>query len=479
MTAARSPRIMPFLVAILVVPIGALLVSAYRRQPGEAVITVRPDQQFQTIHGWEAGAQASLYELDPYAHRQEILDELFDKAVEMGLTRLRLAAPSGMENRRDFALERREGRISREEERCARYSTENDNDDPNALDARNFVWTTFDREVREAVLPLARRLEARGERLWLHVQYLAFTNLICRGYQYLHDRPAEYAEFTLAIYQRLRDVHGIVPDSWSVMNEPDLTPHWPPESMAAATAAAGQRLEAAGFTPAFVSPETTDASRAVDYLEPTWRRPELRPFLKELSYHRYSGAGREQIEAIGNVWRDRGLATAMLEKVGAGAAELHADLTLGNVSAWEQAALSYPDTDTGAHYFSLDPGAPPGERAQLSSTGRYLRQYFRALRPGARRIGAESTDEAFKAMAALNPGDRLAVVVLADRAGHLTIAGLTPGDYTTSCWTDRARWDREPDPCAGQVAVDDSGRAVLIMPDAGVFSLRRELAPEP
>jgi hypothetical protein len=470
---------MPFVLALLVVPIAALLVSAYRRQPGEALITVRPDQQFQTIHGWEAGAQASLYELDRYDHRQEILDELFDKAADMGLTRLRLAASSGMENRRDFAAERRAGRISRDEERCARYSTENDNDDPNVLDPQGFVWTDFDREVREAVLPFARRLEARGERLWLNVQYLAFTNLLCRGYRYLHDAPAEYAEFTLAVYQRLRDVHGLVPDTWSVMNEPDLTPHWVPELMAAATAAAAQRLRAAGFTPAFVSPETTDASRAVGYFEPTWQRTELRPFLKELSYHRYAGSNREQIEAIGNVSRERGIATAMLEKIAADAQELHTDLTLGNVSAWEQSALSWPDVDTGAHYFILDPDAPPGQRAQLSSTGRYLRQYFRALRPGARRIGAESSRGAFQPVAAVNPGDRLAVVVLADRAGHLTIEGLAPGAYATSCWTDRARWDREPDPCAGQITIDDSGRAVVTMPDAGVFSLRREPAAEP
>jgi hypothetical protein len=169
----------------------------------------------------------------------------------------------------------------------------------------------------------------------------------------------------------------------------------------------------------------------------------------------------------------------MLEKMGADARELHTDLTLGNVSAWEQAALSWPDVDTGAHYFILDPNAPQGERAQLSSTGRYLRQYFRALRPGARRIGADSNHEAFQAVAAVNPGDRLAVVVLADRAAHLTIEGLTPGVYATSCWTDRARWDREPDPCAGQASVDHAGRAVVMMPDAGVFSLRREAAVEP
>jgi hypothetical protein len=131
----------PLLIALLVLPISVMLVAAMRRQPGTATIVVRPDVQYQLIHGWEAVSQASLYELDPYPHRQEVLDELFDKAVEFGLTRLRLGAPSALEHTRDFATEYAEGRISREEERCGRYSTVNDNDDPNVLEPRGFIWT--------------------------------------------------------------------------------------------------------------------------------------------------------------------------------------------------------------------------------------------------------------------------------------------------------------------------------------------------
>jgi hypothetical protein len=320
---------------------------------------------------------------------------------------------------------------------------------------------------------MARRLEARGEHLWLNVQYTAFTDSICRGYGYDHDRPAEYAEFAVAVFEHLRDTFGVGPDSWELMLEPDNTRIWHADRLAQAAEATADRLQRAGFTPAFVGPAVTNAGNAIPYFDALWGREALRPFLKELSYHRYGGATRETVGAIGQLSRDRGVATAMLEMIGAGYEDLFTDLTLGNVSAWQQFALSYPDRDTGAHFFLIDPDAPPGERAQLSATGRYLRQYFRAFRPNGRRIGAESDDSAFEPLAVQNVGDRTAVVIKAARGGHLTITGLGPGVYTTSCWNERAHWDREPDPCAGTVDVDQSGVALVTVPDTGVFSLMR------
>lgn len=469
----RGRLLLPLLLVVLVASLAYLLTAVARHQTRAAVIAVHPDEQYQVIHGWQAGAQASLYPLDLMPHRQETLDELFDKAVDAGLTRLRLAVPSAIENTRDFAAERRAGRLSRAEERCARYSTVNDDADPATGNPRGFIWTDFDREVREDVLPMARRLEARGERLWLHLQYLAFTNQLCGAYQYHHDDPAEYAEFVVTVYEHLRDVFGLVPDSWSSMNEPDNTPHWTAERLAAATAAAAVRLRAAGFTPAFVVPDTTNASRAVPYFEAMWAYPDLRPYLKELSYHRYGGVSHAVLSSIGAVARERGLASAMMEQIGAGAGELHADLTLAQASAWEQSALSWPDVDTGAHYFILDPYKPRGARVQLSATGQYLRQYFRALRPGARRIGATSDDARFQPVAARHETHGMSVVVLAHLSGRLTFTGLAPGKYETSCRLNRAPWEQDADPCAGRIDVDDAGTSTVFMPDAGVLSLRQ------
>ena len=444
----------------------ALLSGAEAQTP--VTITIRGDQQFQLIHGWEAVAQGALLELAPFANHQAVTDELLDKAVDLGLTRLRLGVSSSIENTRDFAAEYRAGLITRAEERCGRYSTVNDNADPNVLNPSGFIWTDFDREVTGTVLPLARRLEAKGERLWLNVQYTAFTSLICPGYQYHHDNPAEYAEFALAVYKRLRDVHGITPDTWELMLEPDNTSVWTGTRLADAAAATAARLQQAGFTPSFVGPATTNASSALPFFEPLWQRVGLRPFVREMSYHRYSGDTPATIRAIGDASRSRGHATSMLELIGANVNTLHEDLTLGNVSAWQQFALSFTGPEDGSKYFALDPSKPAGQRATLSATGMYLRQYFRALRPGARRIGASSSDSAFAAVAADNPGNRMGVVVKADRGGSLTFAGLTPGVYTTSCWGGAVSQQ-----CVGSVTAGANGIAVANMPEAGVFSLIR------
>lgn len=475
MTQSAAPRLrFSLLLVLLTLSIAALLVSAYRNQPGVATIALDHEERHQTIHGWEAVAQAGLDYLAGVEHRHEVLDELFDKAVDAGLTRLRLEVPASIEHTRDLKAEFEAGRISREEWRCRRYSTVNDDDEPGTRRDAGFIWRTVDAEVRGVVLPLKRRLEARGEKLWLNVNYVAFTDGLCSGAANHHEAPAEYAEFVLAVYEHLRDTFGLVPDTWEMVLEPDNSRAWTGEFIAASALAAAERLKAAGFTPSIVGPSTTNASRALQYFEPSWRLEALRPYLRELSYHRYGGATPDVIGAIGEMSRQRGVATAMLEHIGSSAESLHQDLTLGNVSAWQQFALAFPDGDTGAHLFILDPAKPAGERALLSATGWYLRQYFRAFRPGGVRIGATSSDDAFTPVAVQHPDDRMAVVIKAARAGRVTIAGLAPGTYTTSCWTDRSRWERNPDLCAGTADADDTGTVVVIVPDAGVFSVVRQ-----
>jgi hypothetical protein len=475
MTHSAASRFrFPLLLVLLILPISALLASAYRNQPGAATISLVPDERHQTIHGWEAVAQASLAYLKDYDNKQDVLDELLDKAVDLGLTRVRLEVRSSAENTRDIVGEYLAGKVSRDEMRCGRYATVNDNDDPNTRRAEGFRFDSFDDEVRDTVLPLKRRLEARGEKLWINVNYVAFTDQICAGYTYHHDNPAEYAEFVLTVYEHLRDSFGLVPDSWEMILEPDNTRIWTGEYIARAALAAAERLKAAGFTPSIVGPSTTIASSALRYFEPSWEIAALRPYLTEMSYHRYAGATPEAIGAIGDMSRQRGVPTAMLEHIGSSIEALHQDLTVGNVSAWQQFALSDPGGDTGAHFFMIDPAKPAGERALLSSTGWYLRQYFRAFRPGGVRIGATSSDGAFAPVAVQHPDDRTAVVIKAERAGRVTIEGLAPGTYVTSCWTDRARWDRNPDLCDGTVEVGQDGAAVVVVPDAGAFSVVRQ-----
>ncbi len=463
------------LAGIGVASITMLIAVAYQQRPGAAVLTIDATQQFQTIRGWEATAETGI---EPTTS-QPYMNELLDAAVDLGLTRLRVEVRSGYEHTRNIAQEYRDGVISYAEFRCTRYATVNDNDDAFSINWRGFRFERLDEHIEGMVLPLRDRLAEQGVRLWINVNYVAFTNQLCEGHRYLHNRPDEYAEFVLATYQHLRDKYGLTPDSWEVALEPDNTREWTGEAMAEAMVRTARRLQQAGFTPSFVAPSTTLASNALDFVRPIWSRETLRPLLREVSYHRYDSPGERIISSIGNFAAQNGLETSMLEKLGAGHQELHQDLTLGRVSAWQQYALANPQARDGIHYFDLRPDAPEGSRVTLLASGRYLRQYFRAVRPDARRIGATSDNEDFKPVAVRQHDGGLAVVVSANRGGQLTIRRLEPGSYRVSCWTERSTIGNPSSQCDQNVQVISPGTLVIDLPAAGVLSLAQHPTPSP
>ena len=448
---------------------GAALLVADRVRPANASVTVDSTRTFQTIHGWEATAEAGLDDVSETQYR-EYLDEVLDEAVDLGLTRLRLEVRASYEHTRDIEREYRTGAITAEEWRCARYATVNDDNDPNHLVASGFRFDRLDRTVEAVVQPFRARLARAGLPFWLNAQYVAFTDQICDGHAYDHDNPDEYAEFVVAVYQHLQQKYGFVPDSWEVALEPDNTRVWTGDRMAQAMLRTADRLTKAGFTPRFVAPGTTAAGNALRYFEPIWREPLLRPLVYEISYHRYRSASDRTVAGIGRAAGDMDVATSMLEMIGAGPVELHADLTLGQVSAWQQYVLAFPAGDTGAHYLIVDPDAPAGNRVTPSATAVALRPYFRALRPGAVRVAATSSDSSVTAVAARNIDGRMALVLHADRGGNVRITGLDAGRYQVTCA--RAPGSAAPrDGCDRLVDVDGVSELSMSVDGAGVFSV--------
>ena len=133
--------------------------------------------------------------------------------------------------------------------------------------------------------------------------------------------------------------------------------------------------------------------------------------------------------------------TAMLEHGGSGYDHLHEDLTLANVSAWQQFGLAFCGNatgDNGGVYF-LVTGAKVGENSPVVLTGRmtkFLRQYFRYVQLRAVRVGATTADARFAPVAFRNANGKFTVVVNATAAGSFTVGGLPAGtygiDYTTA-----------------------------------------------
>jgi O-glycosyl hydrolase len=392
---------------------------------GRGTIHVDATQRFQVMTGWEAKAQVGETECTGY---QQYQAELFRRtANELGINRLNVPVRAGAENPRDWFGEFLSGQISRNMWTGNSYAAVNDNADPGSIDPNGFHFTELDTKIDRIVLPLRQELEARGERLYFMLAYLDHGP---SAWEHA-TAPQEYAEFLLAAFQHMQSKYGFVPDAIEVVNEPDNSSvTFTPAQLGPAVAAAGQRLRAAGFDPVFVSPSTASMSRAVAYFDGMAQTAGALQYVREISYHRYGAGSVADLQAIAGRARQHDIKSSMLEHIDSGHEDLYEDLTIGQVSAWEQFGLAFCETDgddSGNHYYWFDNADP--SRVHITRIARHLAQYFRYVRLGAQRIGATSSSANLEPVAFENTNGRQVVVVNASVAESFTVSGLQAGTY--------------------------------------------------
>jgi O-glycosyl hydrolase len=405
---------------ILVVVLFGFADRSASSQTQRAVISLDPRTTYQTMLGWEATAQAGEVDSPGFPAYQ---DFLFDQAVnDLGINRLR--------------VEVREARSG-----------------------SGFDLDRFDRKMRLVALPMKQRLEARGERLFLNICTVeAFRN-----------NPTGYANAVLGLYRHLQATYGFLPDRWEVALEPESFNWGPPASMVNTMVATGDLLKANGFPVAFTAPSNPSIDSAIRYFDEIARNPTALGYLSEFAYHSYGGGTDANRRAVAERALRHGKTTAMLEHIGADYAELHRDLKIGMVSAWQQYTLAYPatDGDNGAQFYFVDQAQSTPERIlRLGRTATYLRQYFKHVRLGAVRIGATTADPSFDPVAFVNAGGTQVVVVSARAGGPVTIQGLPGGTYGVS-YTTAARSGVE----LGEVALRAGDILSTAIPEAGVLTV--------
>lgn len=396
-------------------------------------VSLNPQVRLQVSNGWELNAEIADVEDGSDRALPRYQDALLDIVVDrVGINRVRLPVKSGSENtdrnwRRYAARE-----ISYQAWRPLRYATVNDNADPKTIDWAGFDFSELDGRIEEIVVPMQRRLAARGERLFVNLCYVAFTDQL-RGGAYHHDDPDEYAEFVLATYEHMQRRWGFTPDAWEVILEPDLVGRWDGRAIGERIVRAGRLLEANGFTPRFIAPSVENMSNGARFIDGIAAVPGAMAYVDEFSYHRYNGVSPAALDAISERARRYGKRTAMLEWWFGNATYevLYEDLTRGLNSSWEgQSLIAVVDLDL------KDPARP---RLSLRTDSRLNAQYFRYIRLGAQRIGARSTDEEQVApVAYVNPNGAYAVVLKArSGVGEIVVRGLPAGDYRIAYATER------------------------------------------
>ncbi len=413
-------------------------------------ITINTSQTFQTIQGWEA-ALSSGWSVASTAY-----PHLADSAVyDLGLTRIRLEATGN-------AIES----VSQQSGACGlttSYIGQNDNNDPNVVNAAGFSWYCFDQKVTTFVLPIKQRVEARGERFTLNLCYVGFRP----SADFQQSDPAEYAEFVLVVLNHLKSVFGLEPDVWEVRLEPDTGPTViTGTTVGQLLVAAATRARAAGFNKVmFAAPSNASASGALNAFHQVLAVPGAAPYLTELVYHRYSGVNNSVLNSIRTEAQTAGVESAMLEYLKADEHTLWQDLTLAGVSWWSKFALAgpFPSATSGNQLYYADLAT---NQFRLRPATYYLRQYFKYVRPGYVRVGATTTLAGTEPVAFRAPGGRVVVVVNTSGGQQLRIGGLPAGTYQISFSTPNALG------ALGQPVSISAGEVLVTsLPEAGTLTV--------
>lgn len=434
----------------------AVMFFGRARSSNRVEIHVDPATSYQRIRGWEATAEV-FWTAEQEPNRAEIYRRVIE---EVGITRIRVETFSGAENT-DHSFDRfRTHAIDMEGWRARRYATVNDNADPFQIDPAGFDFANLDWRIDQHLLPLQAAAKAIGRVLEVTFTYVAFTKQI-RGGAYIHTNPEEYAEFILAAFLHMRDKYALVPDNFEPILEPDNIAQWTPVLMGQAIAAATRRLSHAGFTPRIIAPSVTNVKNALPWLDGIASVPGAMVGIRELSYHRYQGAWPVILQKLAARADADGIETSMLEFWGGRGtyATLHEDLKFANVSCWQGRTV--------LKCHKIDPTKPLGQQLSLIEDVRYNVQYYRHVRPGARRIGATSSaPAAIDPLAFVNEGGGFSVVVKAEASAPLSVTGLPAGRYQISYAV-----------ASGSVVLPDpvvigAGEALLTeMPDKGVLTI--------
>src|SRR6185369_9249025 len=259
--------------------------------PEPAEVVVNPATTYQTMKGWEATAR--LWETNKEEDRYDaswldFRDQIFDRLVnELGIDRVRLELKSGAENPVDYWTKFQKGEIGYKEFRRHYYEKINDNDSPDLINPAGFQFSALDYQVEQIILPLTKRVEANGERLFINLNYVDFSQTSEKSTLSHALNPEEYAELIYAAFVHLKEKYNLIPDALEIVLEPDNTDQWRGKQIGEAAVAAVRRLKAAGFSPEIIAPSTAAAQAASSYFDDLTSVAGASALISTLSYHRY------------------------------------------------------------------------------------------------------------------------------------------------------------------------------------------------
>lgn len=358
----------------------------------QVTVTVDPTTKFQTIEGWGHGSQNLAV---GWAAAEPVNFQYIDYLTDdWGLTGTRI----------NEVGPRSDG-------------SGNDNGNCDSID-----WTKFQpgpAKSFEYMVYFKNRVLAEGYQPSFYSS-TGYASGAAGQKPWIVYHPGERAQQIWANALYWRDHYGITMNYAVITNEPHgvLTP----QILADDIKALGPRLAARGLTTRIQFPEAVAPKTAWEYITAVKDDSDLWPFVGRLSYHNYGTADpyRAYLRDFGMA---RGIPTAQTEMDPDNIDNLFDDLILGGVSYWEVAYSNSNTVNPNTGYTSFTP------------TRYYfqIRQVTHYVRPGAVRIGANSSDPSVRALAFVKKSAVTTVVYNTGTAAKtVTVSGLPPGDYGLS-----------------------------------------------
>jgi glucose/arabinose dehydrogenase len=181
-------------------------------------------------------------------------------------------------------------------------------------------------------------------------------------------------------------------------------------------------LAGLGWRPDFVAPSTVNKASAVPYFDGMMAVPETGRYLNDLSWHCYSDSGSNTSAAINAKAMQYNVRTSMTEcwDPRNTYAMLHEELKASRNSSWQLGVINGPNG-----YYDVSSSG----QMTLRPKAKFIRQYYKYIRAGAKRIDATTTNTAFDPVAFVNTDGRTIVVVKATTGGSFAVTNLPAGTY--------------------------------------------------
>ena len=446
---------------------GSILTMAIRASGQTSnTITLNPSVRYQTITGWEG---AFLQTISDYTNVLPAFNNLLTQAVhDLGINRVRLEIGSGSEHTVNAGTQYANGTMS-EATYVDNYAMTpvNDNSNPFVINPSGFNnFGVLDWTIDNFILKLRQELATRGEQLYINLNYVDFDSSPFEHYQ----NPEEYAEFMLATFQHMQTKYGFVPNAIEVILEPDLASGWTATRVGQVIAATGARLATAGYRPDFIAPSTTSMGNAVTYFDTLMSVPNASQYVKEISYHRYSGVSIANLQAIASRAAQYGIGASMLEYWAGNISynTLHEDLKIGRNSAWQQSIFG--DVFNPSHaLYSINSS---NFQSTLTNISKFTRQYYKYVRAGAQRIDATTGNSNFDPLTFVNNNGTYVVVVKASTGGSFSISNLPAGTYGIF-YTTSAQYDVN----LADVTLSTGATLNTSIPASGIITIYGKSAP--